>query len=52
MLITNELFDEFDNEGSSVQTICLEEYFDNGWIDYEKYISDHRPVGLSLKFNP
>ena len=52
ILITNELFDEFDNEGSSVQTIRLEEYFDNGWIDYEKYISDHRPVGLSLKFNP
>ena len=52
ILITNELFDEFDNEGSSVQTIRLEEYFDNGWTDYEKYISDHRPVGLSLKFNP
>ena len=52
ILITNELFDEFDNEGSSIQTIRLEEYFDNGWIDYEKYISDHRPVGLSLKFNP
>jgi endonuclease/exonuclease/phosphatase family metal-dependent hydrolase len=52
ILITNELFDEFENEGSSVQTIRLEEYFDNGWTDYEKYISDHRPVGLSLKFNP
>ena len=52
ILITNELFDEFDNEGSSVQTIRLEEYFNNGWTDYEKYISDHRPVGLSLKFNP
>ena len=52
ILITNELFDEFENEGSSIQTIRLEEYFDNGWTDYEKYISDHRPVGLSLKFNP
>ena len=52
ILITNELFDEFENEGSSVQTIRLEEYFDDGWADYEKYISDHRPVGLSLKFNP
>jgi len=52
ILITNELFDEFDNEGSSVQTIRLEEYFDNGWTEYENYISDHRPVGLSLKFNP
>ena len=52
ILITNELFDEFDNEGSSVQTLRLEEYFDNGWTEYENYISDHRPFGLSLKFNP
>jgi len=51
ILITNELFDEFDNEGSSVQTIRLEEYFDNGWAEYENYISDHRPVGLRLKFS-
>ena len=52
ILITNELFDEFENEGSSVQTIRLEEYFDNGWTEYDKYVSDHRPVGLRLKFNP
>ncbi len=52
ILITDELFDEFENEGSLVQTIRLEEYFDGGWNEYEKYISDHRPVGLSLKFNP
>ena len=51
ILITNELFDEFDNEGSSVQTIRLEEYFDNDWTEYENYISDHRPVGLRLKFS-
>ena len=51
ILITNELFDTFDNEGSSVQTIRLEEYFDNGWTEYENYISDHRPVGLRLKFS-
>ncbi|MDP7026852.1 MAG: endonuclease/exonuclease/phosphatase family protein [Candidatus Marinimicrobia bacterium] len=51
ILITNELFDEFKNEGSSVQTIRIEEYFDNGWSEYENYISDHRPVGLRLKFS-
>ena len=51
ILITNELFDEFDNEGSSVQTLRLEEYFDNGWTEYENHISDHRPVGLRLKFS-
>ena len=51
ILITNELFDEDKNDGYYVQTIRLEEYFDNGWIEYEKYISDHRPVGLQFKFS-
>ena len=51
ILITNELMDEFKNEGSSVQTIRLEEYFNNGCTEYENYISDHRPVGLRLKFS-
>ena len=52
ILITNELFDEFDNTGSTVQTIPIEDYLEGGWSDYEKYISDHRPVVLSLNFNP
>jgi hypothetical protein len=52
ILITNELFDEFENLGSKVQTIHIEDYFDRGWDYYENYISDHRPIGLSLKFNP
>ena len=52
ILITNELFDEFDNTGSTVQTIHIEDYFKEGWSDYEKYVSDHRPVLLSLNFNP
>ena len=51
ILITDELFDEFENEGSLVETIRLEEYFDGGWSDYENYISDHRPVWLRLKFS-
>ena len=51
ILITNELFDEFENGGFSVQTIRLEEYFDNDWREYENYISDHRPVGLRIKFS-
>jgi len=52
ILITNELFDEFDNTGSIVQTIHIEDYFEGGWSDYKKYVSDHRPVVLSLNFNP
>ena len=30
----------------------IEDYFEEGWSDYEKYVSDHRPVVLSLNFNP
>ena len=52
ILITNELFDEFENTGSTVQTIHIEDYFEEGWGDYEKYVSDHRPVGLRLVFDP
>ena len=52
ILITNELFDEFDNTGSIVQTIHIEDYFKGGWSDYKKYVSDHRPVILSFNFNP
>jgi len=52
ILITNELFDEFDNTGSIVQIIHIEDYFEGGLSDYEKYVSDHRPVLLSLVFDP
>ena len=52
LLITNELFDEFEHPRSIVQTIHIEDYFEGGWSEYDNFISDHRPVGLSLKFNP
>ena len=52
ILITNELFDEFEASGAKVETIHIENYFDGGWNEYENFVSDHRPVGLSLNFNP
>ena len=45
------LFDEFENMGSTIQTIHAEDYFQGGWNEYENYVSDHRPVGLKLNFN-
>lgn len=48
ILISNELFDEFETEGSVIQTIRLEEKISGGWWEYDKNISDHRPVGLKL----
>ena len=50
ILITNELFDEFANPGSSILTLRLEDYFSGGWGEYNYFISDHRPVGLRLIF--
>ncbi|MBC8213854.1 MAG: endonuclease/exonuclease/phosphatase family protein [Candidatus Marinimicrobia bacterium] len=50
ILITNELFNEFENSSSDVQTILVDKFFNN-WSEYDSYISDHRPVGLKLKFD-
>lgn len=49
ILMTNELFDDFGSAGSEVQTIKLDEYFSEGFEEYDYYISDHRPVALKIK---
>ena len=49
ILITNELFDEFENNHSDIKTIKIDQYMES-WIEYESNISDHRPVALKLKF--
>jgi len=48
ILITNELFEKFENENSNIETIKLEEYLENGWYEYDQDISDHRPVALKI----
>ena len=52
ILITNELFDEFKNPKSKIETIQVDDYFDGGWNEYYNFISDHRAVGLCLYFIP
>jgi len=44
ILITNELL----HPNLEVQTLKLEHYIAGGWGAYHTYISDHRPVGISL----
>jgi endonuclease/exonuclease/phosphatase family metal-dependent hydrolase len=44
ILITNELFVDSIN----TKTIKLDNYMVGGWQKYDNYISDHRPVGISL----
>jgi len=51
ILITNELFDVFDNDGSAISTIKVDEYFPGGWWDYDENVSDHRPVAMRLDFS-
>lgn len=52
ILITSELFDDFDNGVSKIQTLKVDECFPGGWQYYDNNITDHRPVALSLYFNP
>jgi len=51
MLITNELFDEFESTGSVIQTIKIDQYLGGGWSEYDENVSDHRPVALKLAMN-
>ncbi len=49
ILISNELFEAFSSDESKIDVIKIDDYLDGGWNEYDSYISDHRPVGLSLK---
>ena len=49
ILITNELFDEYNN--SDVLTIKIDDYLDGGWNEYDYNVSDHRPVAISFHLN-
>jgi len=50
ILISNELFDEFQHKGSLITVIKAEEYLSGGWNEYARIVSDHRPVALKLVF--
>lgn len=49
IIITDELFDEYESQYSALETILVDEYLDNGWWEYENYVSDHRPVGFRFE---
>ena len=50
ILISNELFDEFEEDGSEVKTVAIDKFMEGGDDAKYKYITDHRPVVLKLKF--
>ena len=47
-VISNELFDDYQKTTSSCNTILVDEALFTDWENYDEYISDHRPVGISL----
>jgi len=47
ILINKPLFDDFENEGSQVETLRLDDYFDS-FYQYEINVSDHRPVAIKI----
>ena len=49
ILITDELFANFQNFNSLVSVIRIDDYMGT-WSNYENIISDHRPIGLKLDF--
>ena len=51
IVINHHLFEAFKSDQSAIQTIKIEESYNNGWSDYFQNISDHRPLALKLYFN-
>ena len=52
IMISNELFAEFTNDSSDIQTIKMDTYLPGGWGQYDNLLTDHRPVALKLQINP
>ncbi len=50
ILITNELFGDFQNSNSLVSVIRVDDYM-GSWSNYDNNVSDHRPIGLKLNLN-
>ena len=52
IIISDELFDDYNNLNSSCNTLIVDDLFNNGWADYNQFVSDHRPVRISLDIIP
>jgi endonuclease/exonuclease/phosphatase family metal-dependent hydrolase len=48
ILISSALFDGFEHEESDVLSLPVDEAFFDGWWEYERKVSDHRPVALKI----
>lgn len=48
IMITNELFEAFNDETAVIRTMKIEEAYNNNFYEYEQIISDHRPVAIKI----
>jgi len=51
ILITNEMFIDFQNGASEINVIKIDKFLSGGWYVYETNISDHRPVGIKIQLS-
>lgn len=52
LMISNELFDEFNDEAAVIKTIRIDDYLEDGFWEYEQNVSDHRPVAIKFNTQP
>ena len=50
VLISNELFDDYESSTSMCSTILIDDFLFNSWTNYDQYLSDHRPVAIRFNF--
>lgn len=48
ILITNELFAEFEDNSTVTKTIRIDDYYNGGFSSYDYNVSDHRPVAIKF----
>ena len=48
ILLSNELFSDFHHDSSVIEVLFLENALKGGFSEYDRNISDHRPVGIKL----
>lgn len=51
IIISKTLFDDFNNNDSETNTLIFDDFYQNGFEEYDEKISDHRPVAMKLKLN-
>ncbi len=51
ILVTDEMFEDLNDPTTQVSVIDVASEM-GGWFYYEQYVSDHRPVAMSIRLSP